>query len=269
MRRLVSMVLVLCLVCPALTGCASKYGEQRTTVNYYPACYRPIHDLRSRENDVAKGTAGGAIVGALGGALLGLLASGGKWQGAVVGGATGGVVGTMAGNMYARKQQEANDNIRLASYLQDIDGDISNLDLAGAAARSSLQCYDQQFRILLTQIKARQITREAAQQRFAEITSGREEAINILGSAVAHGQNLNQEYEQAFASEQQQMQTPQKLAQGQDAYVRKNRQLNSARQAKQQLVRKTQALQTDRVEAQNTTSSQIAEFQAHLADARS
>ena len=58
--------------------------------------------------------------------------------GAVVGGATGGVAGTMAGNIYARKQQEADDNRRLASYLQDLDGDISNLDLAGAAARTSL-----------------------------------------------------------------------------------------------------------------------------------
>lgn len=269
MRRAISILLILFICIPVVPGCASKYGQQKTAVNYYPACYRPIQDLRSREDDVAKGTAGGAIVGALGGAILGLLASGGKWQGAVVGGATGGVAGTMVGNMYARKQQEADDNIRLASYLQDIDGDISNLDVVGAAARSSLQCYDQQFNVLISQIKAHQITREVAQQRFAEISSGREEAISILGNAVDHGRNLNQQYEQAFAYEQQQLQTPQKLAQGQAAYRKNSGTIKAAQKRKQNLVQKTESLQLEKAQAQNTTASQINEVQMALADIRS
>lgn len=268
MKRYIAMVLAGVLVLPVLPGCASKYGEQRTAVNYYPACYQPIQDLRNRENDVARGTAGGAIVGALGGALLGLLASGGKWQGAVVGGATGGVAGTMAGNMYARKQQEADDNRRLASYLQDIDGDISNLDIAGAAARTSLQCYDRQFNVLLAEIKARTITRAAAQQRFAEISAGREEAISILGNAVYHGKNLDQQYEQAFASEAQQMRTPQKAAQGSGAYQQKASTLNAAKKRKQALTQKTASLETERAQAQSTSSSQIREIQEALANQR-
>lgn len=268
MKKYVAVFLAALLALPALPGCASKYGEQKTAVNYYPACYQPIQDLRSRENDVAKGTAGGALIGALGGALVGLLASGGKWQGAVVGGATGGVAGTMVGNMYARKQQEADDNRRLASYLQDIDGDISNLDVAGAAARNSLQCYDRQFAVLIADIKAKTITREAAQQRFAEISSGREEAIALLGNAVEHGRNLNQQYEQAFASEAQQMQTPQKLAQGQAAYRQKASTLNAAKQRKQSLVQKTTSLESERSQAQATSSAQLKEIQDQMQNIR-
>jgi len=251
-------------------GCASKYGEQSTRVNYYPACYQPIQDLRDSDNTVAKNTAGGALVGAFAGAMLGLITTG-KWQGAAIGAATGGVAGTMVGNMYGRKQQEKNDNIRLNSYLQDLDGDISNLDVAGAAARTSLQCYDRQFNALLAEIRGRRIAREAAEKRFAEISAGREEAIAILGNAAQYGQNLNQEYENAFASEQRQMNAPAKAEQ-KVVYQQNAAAFKKAKQRKSALVQKTAQLSNERQRAINDTSTQtrqINEAYAALADIRS
>lgn len=271
MKRPLAMCLMLALSVAALPGCASKYGEQHTSVSYYPACYQPIKDLRENEHTVGKSTAVGAGLGAVGGALIGLLTTG-KWQGAVMGAAVGGVGGSMVGNAYGRKQQEKNDNIRLNSYLQDIDGDISNLDVASAAARSSLQCYDRQFKALIGEIKAKQIAREAAQSRYAEIQSGREEAIAILGNAAQHGENLDQEYERAFASEQQQLQSPQKMAQGKAAYQQNMRSLQAAKSRKRTLTQKTASIREERLAAQNDTSAQTRELQeamAQLQDIRS
>lgn len=262
MRKISAVLLAGSLL--ILPGCASKYGEQHTSVNYYPACYRPIKDLRDNEHNVAKSTATGAVIGAGTGALIGLLTTG-KWQGAVMGAAMGGVGGTMVGNMYGRKQQERNDNIRLNSYLQDLDGDISNLDATSAAARTSLQCYDREFKALLGTIRVKQISREAAQARYAEIQNGREEAIAILGNAAEQGVNLDREYEQAFASEDQQIRAPQAMREGRTAYQQKQRTLNTARKRKQAITQKTAAIREEKVAAQDVSKSQNLELQGALA----
>lgn len=267
MRKITISLLFIPVVLSSLAGCASKYGEQKTSVNYYPACYRPIQDLRESEHNVAKGTATGGIIGALGGALTGLLATG-KWEGAVMGGALGGVAGSVAGNIYASKQQVADDNRRLASYLQDIDGDISNLDVAQAAARTSLQCYDQQFKVLVADIKARKIARDAAQQRFAEISAGREEAIAILGDAYSNGANLAQQYQQAFVQEEQQIKTPQKLAQGRAAYAQKQQAINTAKSKQRVLAQKTESISREKAQAESNSSAQLQDFREALADIR-
>ncbi len=266
MRGFLSLLMIAALV--LCGGCASKYGEQKTQAVYYPACYQPIQDLRSGENTVAKSTAGGALLGAFTGAMIGLITTG-KWQGAVVGAATGGVAGTMAGNAYGRKQQEKDDNIRLNSYLQDIDGDISNLDVTSAAARASLQCYDRQFNVLLSEIRAKRIAREAAEKRFAEISSGREEAIAILGNAAQYGANLNQEYENAFASEQQQLNA---TRQQPVVYQQKTAAIARAKRRKADLARKTADINLQKQQAQNDSAAQtrqINEAYAALADIRS
>lgn len=269
MKRFTVWILVVLLL--GTGGCASKYGTRKTAVNYYPACYNPIADLRQNEHGTAAGTATGAVIGALGGALIGLLATGGKWQGAVVGGATGGVAGTVAGNIYAKKQQEADDNRRLASYLQDLDGDISNLDLAGAAARTSLQCYDRQFNLLVAAIRAKQIDRQSAAARYAEISSGREEAIAILGNAAQYGRNLDQQYEQAFMSEEQNISKPAQSAASKPKAAASKRNLETARSKKQTLVHKTRVIEQQKSEAQETSARQtreINEVMANLEDIR-
>lgn len=272
MRRNLALALMLAMVFATLSGCASKYGEQKTVVNYYPSCYAPIQDLRNREHDVAKGTAAGAAVGALGGALVGFLSSGGDWRGAVAGAAVGGVSGGVAGNIYASKQKEMDDNKRLASYLQDIDGDISGMDITAAAARRSLQCYDQQFKVLVADIKARTISRTVASQRFAEISNGREEAIAILGDLVAQGNNLSQQYEQAFVQEEQDISRPQKASAGKATASQKRSAIKTARKRTQTLKKKTQEIAQEKLQAQEVSSQQtvaINNIISDLEDARS
>lgn len=270
MRKALTL-LVMFFFLAATTGCASKYGEQRTSAVYYPGCYQPIADLRARENNVARNTGAGALLGAFTGAVVGLLATGGKWQGAAVGAATGGVAGTMAGNLYGRKQQERDDNIRLASYLQDIDGDISNMDITTAAARTSLQCYNSQFAVLLREIKAKQVTRQVAEARFAEIASGREEAIAILGDAAQYGQNLTAQYEQALASEEQQLAVPAKAGTAKAVTPQKKQALQAARQRNTSLSRKVSTVRQEKEQAVAETGRQtreINELYANLEDIR-
>lgn len=264
MRRIPN-ILIAAGMAVVLAGCASKYGDPQTQVRYYPACYRPIQDLRDNEHNVGKSTAIGAGIGMASGALIGLLTTG-KWQGAVMGAAIGGAGGSIVGNMYGRKQQEKDDNIRLNSYLQDLDGDISNLDATSAAARTSLQCYDREFKVLLAAIKAKQITREVAAQHFREIQNGREEAIAILGNAAQYGANLNQEYERAFASEQQQVLAPQKVATDRGQAQRNASTLGTAQRRRQTLAQKTQQISRERTTAQNQTSAQIQEINNAMAE---
>lgn len=252
--RAITNFLMPFLALALLCGCASRYGTQNTRVSYYPMCYQPIYDLRDRENTVGKSTAGGALVGALGGALLGLLAGDGKWQGALMGAAVGGVGGSMAGHAYGTHQQEQDDNRRMASYLQNLDGDIYDMDISTAAARTSLNCYDKQFKVLLAAIKAGTIDRRSAAARFAEIQSGREEAINILGDAAYMGNSLEQQYEDAFLAEERDMQMQART--GSTVARQQQRVLQAARQKKQTLAKKTTQARKEQASAQTTTTAQ-------------
>ena len=194
----------------ATGGCASRYGAQRTQVQFYPGCYQPIAQLRQSEHSVLKGTAGGAALGVLAGALLGALSSdrGDRGKSAVIGGVVGGVSGGMMGNVYAQKQQIADENRRMASYLEDLEGDISGLDIVSASARTSLQCYDHQFQNLVGNIRARRVSRGQAERMFSEIRSGREEAIAILGQAETQGRELDRQYQAALAEEERVLAQP-------------------------------------------------------------
>ena len=259
-----------CLACLLMStfmlcGCASKYGAAQTTATYYPACYQPIADLRASEHSETRGTVAGGLIGALGGALVGLLASNGKWQGAAIGAAMGGAAGTMAGNAYARQQQEADNNRRMATYLQYLEGDISNLDIAQAAAKTSLQCYDRQFTQLLSSIRSRQISREAAATRYAEISSGREEAINILGETAATARNLDQKYEEAFMAEEQNLNRA-AAVNANPTQVRVARSgLSTAKNRKKVLTKKTREFEQEKIHAQETSSRQTREINQALA----
>ena len=261
MKRGASLFLTLVLAFATLPGCASKYGQQKTVVNYYPACYSPIQDLRSREHDVAKTTAGGAVVGALGGALIGLLATG-KAEGALAGGMAGGMAGAVAGNIYASKQKEADDNRRLVSYLQDMDGDISNMDIDAAAAKTSFNCYERAFQSLIAEIKERRISPEAARARYAEIRSGEEEAAAIYSDLIVRSQDLQTQYEQAFNQEERVLSSPRKMAQGN--VRQKAIALNHARGKNKVFATKKQQFSAAKSEADDTIASQDRQILASL-----
>ena len=194
---------LLCVVVSLLllSGCASsKYGPQITTVQYYPSCYAPINDLRQADSDFNKNVAGGAVGGALAGALIGFLATG-NTQGTLIGAGTGAVVGTGVGYAKAKQERIADDNRRMASYLVDIDGDISGMDRATAAASVARDCYSREFNRAVADFKAGRISREELARRYQEIKDGSTEAGNILGVVIASASEKEQQYQLAIADE--------------------------------------------------------------------
>jgi uncharacterized protein YcfJ len=183
-----------------LGGCAGKYGAQTTHVERYPQCYAPIQKLREEENSVAKTTAGGAAAGALLGAIIGGLATG-KVEGAVAGGVAGGLAGGAIGYSQSKQRQTKDQNARMASYLRDLDGDITGIDAVNASARYSLQCYDREFKLLIAGYKSGGISRIELDKSYQEIKNGMGEAEHLLGAAVERSQERDAQYEAALASE--------------------------------------------------------------------
>lgn len=194
------------LLCGLLTaavplgGCASKYGTQTTAVNHYPDCYRPIQELRQAEYRPQKTAAGGALVGAGLGALIGYLATG-KGSGAAVGAATGAVVGGAAGGIYGSENQKSDDANMLAQYNTQLDGNITEVNRATAAAKVARQCYERQFTVAANEYKTGRLSREQFNSRYQEVTSGLQEAANILGDANRSSAAVYAEYNRSLEEE--------------------------------------------------------------------
>lgn len=199
-KRPLSMILVLCLACSGLFGCASKYGEQTTNVVLHHDCYEPIQRLRDEEYRVAKTTAGVAVAGGLLGALVGALRGGTK--GAVAGAAAGVALGGAGGYFYAVQEQSKDENARMAHYMRDLNGDISGLNIATASARMAIQCYTQKFDSGLAQYKKQTITREQFEASYIEIKSGVDEAQRILGTVIISAQENDAKYKAAISEEE-------------------------------------------------------------------
>jgi uncharacterized protein YceK len=206
-RRVTSCLVFFLLMGILLSGCASQYGQQITSIKYYPECYQPIQDLRSAEKQFATTVAGSVVAGALIGAIIGGVATGdvrGAAAGAVVGGAAGG----LAGYALAKQRQIKDDNQRLASYLQDIDGDITGLDRVTAAAQVARKCYDTQFAQAIAAFKEGRMSRAELTERVTEINNGSTEASRILGTVIAGASDKEKQYQDALVSESQMAKRP-------------------------------------------------------------
>ena len=192
----------------ALTGCASKYGEQKTKAAYYPDCYQPIQELRKSEYAVAKSTAAGAVIGGVVGALTGLIASGGKGSGAAIGAATGAVAGGAVGYGVGKSKQSSEDSALLADYNSRLDGSIYESNKATAAARVARQCYERQFTVAVSEFKAKRLNKEQFNSRYQEVMSGLEEAATILGSANRNSAEIVTAYNRAIDQESEKRGVP-------------------------------------------------------------
>lgn len=203
MRRRAYLPLVVLLAGSLLfTGCTSRYGEQKTKVNYYPQCYEPVAQLRQDENSTGKSTAAGAAGGALLGALIGGLATG-KVEGALAGAVAGGAAGAVGGNIYGKSQEKKRDAAYLAEYNQQMGAEAASMNRATAAAKLATKCYDQQFKLAVGQFKAGQITRLELQDRYNEIRSGLEETAFILKDTSVAMAKKDSEYSQVLAGQTQ------------------------------------------------------------------
>lgn len=199
MQRRVYLPLVFLLAGSLLfSGCTSRYGEQKTRVNYYPQCYEPVAKLRQDENSTGKSTAAGAAGGALLGALIGGLATG-KVEGALVGAVAGGAAGAVGGNIYGKSQERQRDANYLAEYNRQMGAEAASMNRATAAAKLATKCYDQQFKLAVDQFKAGQLTRLELQDRYNEIRSGLEETAFILKDTSVEMAKKDSEYERVLA----------------------------------------------------------------------
>ena len=196
MLRIIPILLMVSM----LFSCASKHDSVNANVHYYGVCYRHIKMLKDNEKNITSGTTTGAVLGILTGTLIGL--SRGNVRSAVVGGIVGGATGALAGNLSARHENQRAENKYMFEYMENLEGDIKNLNIITVAATRSLECYDAQFEFLLDDIRNRMITRYDAEKRFDEIIQGRDEAIKLLGEAETHGRDLEKQYEKAFSDEQ-------------------------------------------------------------------
>ncbi len=207
-----------------LGGCASKYGAQTTKVEYYKDCYDPIASLRQSEFMVEKSAATGAVVGGLLGAAAGYLVTG-KASGAAVGAAAGAAAGGTYGYVQGKSEKEAGEAERMAYYTSRMDGDISGLDHATAAAQSARECYERQFTVAVSEFKSGNITKDQFRSRYQEISSGMEEASRILGSIADNATQVSKDYQAALDAESQRLGVP-------PAEVEKMRQQSAAKVAR-------------------------------------
>lgn len=182
--RLGIMFLALAIALP-LGGCASK-TTPTFTAKYYPECYDPIDKLckdQSNKEEV-KGAVAGGIIGALGGAIVGGLTTG-KVEGALVGAGVGAAAGAVTGFFAARLNKIKDQEQRLAEYQNMLGEQAKGWDLEAASVENAYQCYSQQIDLLQAGYKSKQISREAFQERMAEIKAGIEH-INTYWADAQH-----------------------------------------------------------------------------------
>ncbi len=193
MRKL--LVVLLCFML-GVSGCASKYGEQITTVKYYPDCYAPIAELRKSEKNVGNKVIGGAMVGALAGALIGA-ATTGRASGALAGAAIGAAAGGLTGYAAAKYEEHKDDKARYASYISDMDSDMEGATSVQLAANNARKCYEERFDEASREYKAKLISKEQFREKYTEIKNGLTETSRLLGKA---SQSLNEKQQQYYTA---------------------------------------------------------------------
>lgn len=174
-----SLLLILVLIS---AGCAKN--TEQVKAHYYPKCHEPLAYLHERTAGTGKAVAGSIVQGgvisgiaaAIAGAITGHLRPIGVLAGVGAGAAVGGIVGGASQHANLEKA----DNQHLAKYMEEIDGDISDMDIVTAAATVSKQCYSRAFTKLTQEMREGTIDNQTATARFEEIAAGTREADKLL-----------------------------------------------------------------------------------------
>lgn len=168
-----------------LPGCAKN--TETVKAYYYPSCHEPLAYLHSRTGGgatgkaVAKGAIQGGVISGIAAAIVGAITGNLRPVGVLAGVAAGGAVGGLVGGVNQQQSIDKEDNQHLAKYLEEVDGDISNMDIVQAAATVSKQCYAREFKSLTEEMREGRIEGSAARARFTEIEAGTKEADQLLG----------------------------------------------------------------------------------------
>ena len=180
-NKYLAILLFILLILPL--GCAKK--TEPVKAYYYPACHEPLAYLHSRGSGSGKAIAGsalqGGVISGIATAIVGAITGNLRPVGILAGVAAGGAVGGIAGGVSQYSAQAKQDNQQMAKYMEEIDGDISNMDIVSAAATASKQCYTRAFKSLTEEMRSGRITDASSDQRFTEISAGIKEADQLLG----------------------------------------------------------------------------------------
>ncbi len=188
----------------SLTACVQNdMAPQTTRVEYYPACYEPVAQLRKANDHFSEVIAAGVVMGAMTGALAGALTTKGrdKGKGAAIGAIGGAMAGGMAAYAQANRKEYADTRQRMASYAADMRAASSGLQGTNAAGRAATACYDREFKALVTSVKAGTMSKEDGRKRYAEIKSGLDEVATLMGTVAANAQKRKDEFQTAVSEE--------------------------------------------------------------------
>lgn len=178
------MVIMMLVPLPVITGCARQNENLTSTeARFYPRCQEPLEYLRNRGSAtraIAGSAATGTLISGLGSVIVGAIGGNLNAGNILANVAAGAVVGgTIGGISYAGSNRE--DTRQLSAYLEQIDGDISDIDnVETAGATVALQCYNKAFKDLLEQVRKRNLEKASAEERFFEINNGIRETGNYL-----------------------------------------------------------------------------------------
>lgn len=184
-----------------LPSCARKDVTGTYKFEYYPSCQTPLIELpkTSQPPQTFNAGAGNFIFSAIGK----IIGDGFDIIGTTLDTAADIVTGKRTNNAYDTNQTIADDNLRMASYQENLGNEFSALEKSRTGARESLLCYRQNFKALLAGIENGSIDRLSAQKRFAEIMAGRERAIYILNNLIIFGKSVANDYENSLNLEAQ------------------------------------------------------------------
>ncbi len=182
-----------------LAGCASKYGQQTTVVQYYPECYAPIAQLRQEEKKFVKNVAAGAIFGALAGAVIGGAIGGGR--GALAGAGAGLLVGAGVAAALTKYKQVQDDRKRRSYLSRDMAAEAATLDHVGLSAAMASKCYKEHFDKLLVDFKAGGMSKAEFQARALEIISGLNEIAVITKAFNGEASLRLSQYQEMLVTE--------------------------------------------------------------------
>lgn len=167
-KRMITGTLLLAVGSTALAGCQTTGQNLARFNDVNDRCVAYRQPLIQTEQDLQAPVAGGAVIGAVMGGLLVGLATG-KAEGAVVGAIAGGLGGASLAYYDAKQKQARNQQELLAAIDGDARNDASRFSGLGGAITGLQGCRQQQIAELRQQILTKQLTKDQAIAKRADI----------------------------------------------------------------------------------------------------
>ena len=184
-KRMITGVLLVAVGSSALAGCQTTGQNLARFNDVSDRCVAYRQPLIQTEQDLQAPIAGGAVVGAVVGGLLGGLATG-KPAGAIAGALAGGLGGASLAYYDSRQKQARNQQELLAAIDGDARNDASRFTGLGSAITGLQGCRQQQIAELRQQVLAKQLTKDQAIAKRAQIQSSIRQDGDLVNAVFGH-----------------------------------------------------------------------------------